>query len=78
MPDPDFARRMTLQFGRNLEAARLRAGLTQHEAAARAGIAADSLGLIERGETDPDLCTVVTLAHVVQCPLATLLPRVGP
>jgi hypothetical protein len=41
MPDPDFARRMTLQLGRNLEAARLRAGLTQHEAAARAGIAAD-------------------------------------
>jgi transcriptional regulator with XRE-family HTH domain len=54
-------------FGRNLTAARVSAGLTQQELAARAGIAATTLAQIEGGCSDPDLRLLGTLAYAVGC-----------
>jgi transcriptional regulator with XRE-family HTH domain len=65
MAHDEFAHRIKILFGQNLRAARLRAGLTRREVAARAGIALASLVQIEAGTTDPDLCLVWTLAEVV-------------
>jgi DNA-binding XRE family transcriptional regulator len=65
MAQEEFAHRIEVLFGRNLRAARLRAGLTRREVAARAGIAVTSLIQIESGTTDPDLCLVWMLAEVV-------------
>ena len=65
MAHDEFAHRIEVLFGHNLRAARLRAGLTRREVAARAGIALASLIQIESGATDPDLRMVALLAEVV-------------
>jgi transcriptional regulator with XRE-family HTH domain len=44
------ARRLAVEVGREIEAARRSAGATQRSVAARAGISASQLGRIERGE----------------------------
>lgn len=72
MPRTEFSHHVVL-FGRNLRSARLRAGLTRRQVAARAGIGLASLIQIEAGTTDPDLCLVWTLAEVVGKPAADLL-----
>ena len=64
MAQEEFAHRI-VRFGQNLRTARLRAGLTRREVAARAGIAVTSLTQIESGTTDPDRCLVWMLAKVV-------------
>ncbi len=65
MANDEFAHRIEVLFGHNLRAARLCAGLTRREVAARAGIALASLIQIESGATDPDLRMVALLAKVV-------------
>jgi DNA-binding XRE family transcriptional regulator len=54
-------------LGRNLKAARLSAGLTQREVAARAGIALSIVARIESGCGDPCLKLLGDLAHAVGC-----------
>ncbi len=54
-------------LGRNLKAARISAGLTQRELAARAGIGLAILAQIESGCSDPDLRLLGTLAKAVGC-----------
>jgi transcriptional regulator with XRE-family HTH domain len=54
-------------LGRNLRAARLSAGLTQQEVAARAGIASTIVAQIENGCSDPGLRLLGTLAKAVGC-----------
>ena len=46
-----------------LREARLRAGLTQAELAARAGVAASAIGRWERGEAGPSLERIVALVR---------------
>ncbi|MCW3477673.1 helix-turn-helix domain-containing protein [Limobrevibacterium gyesilva] len=65
--------RIEAQLGRNLKAARLCAGLTQQEVAARAGIAVAFLAEIEKGVGDPDLRVIGALAKAVGCPAFELL-----
>ena len=60
-------------LGRNLRAARLSAGLTQQEVAARAGIASTIVAQIESGCSDPDLRLLGTLAEAVGCPAYDLV-----
>ena len=52
-------------FGHNLKAARLCAGLSQQDLAARAGVALAFLTQIENGVSDPDLQVIGALAKAV-------------
>ena len=61
------------QLRRNLRAARLCAGLTQQELAARAGVALAFLAQIESGVSDPDLQIIGALAKAVGCAAFELL-----
>ena len=60
-------------FGRNLKAARLCAGLSQQDLAARAGVALIALAEIESGVSDPDLLVIGALAKAVGCAAFELL-----
>jgi transcriptional regulator with XRE-family HTH domain len=64
MAQEEFAHRIEVLFGRNLRAARLRAGLTRREVAARGNRRYFAYS-IASGTTDPDLCLVWLLAEVV-------------
>ncbi len=64
--DPDgIPPQLEARLGRNLKAARLRAGLTQQELATRAGVALAFLAQIESGVSDPDLRRIGALAKAV-------------
>lgn len=64
---------IVVQFGRNLKAARISAGLTQRELAARAGVALSLIIRIESGLCDPDLRLVGSLAKCVGRTVSELL-----
>ena len=64
---------MQILFGENLRLARLKAGLTQQELAAKANIRQAHLSQIESGKLNPMLTTMVTLADAVGKDLRTLL-----
>ena len=60
-------------LGRNLQAARLSAGLTQQELADRAGVDLAILAQIEVGCRDPGLNLLDDLANAVGCAAVELL-----
>jgi transcriptional regulator with XRE-family HTH domain len=60
-------------LGRNLKAARLCAGLSQQELAARAGVTLGLLAEIEAGFSDPELRVIGALAKAVGCAAIELL-----
>jgi transcriptional regulator with XRE-family HTH domain len=62
-------------FGRNLRHARVSAGLSQQELAARVGIALTALTQIESGCSDPSLRLLGTLAKAVGCTAYELVTR---
>lgn len=64
---------MQILFGENLRLARLKAGLTQQELAAKANIRQAHVSQIEGGKLNPMLMTMVTLADAVGKDLHTLL-----
>jgi transcriptional regulator with XRE-family HTH domain len=64
---------MQILFGENLRLARLKAGLTQQELAAKANIRQAHVSQIEGGKLNPMLMTMVTLADAVGKDLRTLL-----
>jgi transcriptional regulator with XRE-family HTH domain len=57
--------RIVSLLGRNLKAARCRAGLSQRELAERTGITLGRLIQIEDGSSDPDLRIIDSLAKAV-------------
>ena len=65
MDPDDIPPRLEARLGRNLKAARLRAGLTQRELAIRAGVALTFLAQIESGVCDADLQRIGALAKAV-------------
>lgn len=64
---------MQILFGENLRLARLKAGLTQQELAAKANIRQAHVSQIEAGKLNPMLMTIVALAEAVGKDLRTLL-----
>jgi transcriptional regulator with XRE-family HTH domain len=64
---------MQILFGENLRLARLKAGMTQQELAAKANIRQAHVSQIEGGKLNPMLMTMVTLADAVGKDLRTLL-----
>lgn len=64
---------MQILFGENLRLARLKAGLTPQELAAKANIRQAHVSQIEGGKLNPMLVTMVTLADAVGKDLRTLL-----
>jgi transcriptional regulator with XRE-family HTH domain len=62
-------------FGANFREARLKAGLTQVDVAAHAGIQQSHVSEIESGQQNLTLSTMVTLARVVGTDVHKLLKR---
>lgn len=62
--------------GRMVRHARLRAGLTQRQLAAKAGIPQESIARIERGRVDPRVGTLDRLLEACEFGLETM-PRLG-
>ena len=68
--EPPWARR---QFGRNLRALRLKAGMTQEELAHAAELHPSEISRVERAQRDPRLTTIMRLAAGLDVPPASLL-----
>ncbi len=73
MSTPDYL----VLFGRNLRAARLQAGLTSDDVAARSGIKMNDVARVEAGVLDVRLSVMALLAEVVGRSLPDLLGDVG-
>ena len=65
------------QLARNVRAARARLGLSQTEVGARARLHRTEVSLLERGERDPRLSTIVRLARALDVAPAALLDGVS-
>ena len=57
-------------LGRKIRIARQRAGLTQEELAARVGRTSESISNIERGQQEPSIKTIQSLARELGVPAA--------
>jgi len=66
-------RPVAARFGNNLRRHRRRAGLTQAELARRAELSRVSIGMLERGEADPRLDTILRVCGGVECSPDVLL-----
>ena len=66
---------ITERFGRRLRELRLARGWTQEVLAARAGRHWTYIGGIERGERNPTITVVASLAEALEVPIAELFPR---
>jgi transcriptional regulator with XRE-family HTH domain len=63
---------MRLATGRRVEAARLRAGLSQRALARRAGLSQPTLHRIEQGDRTPKMPELIALAQALGCALAEI------
>ena len=61
------------QFGRNVRAARTRLGVSQVELGASARLHRTEVSLLERGERDPRLTTILRLARALGVAPAALV-----
>lgn len=66
---------LTDEWGGNARRAREAAGLTQTEAASRAGTSQNNLSRIERGEQLPMYDLQLRLAETYEVPVSDLFPR---
>ena len=64
------------RFAENMRQARLRRGLTQERLAYACKLHRTEISLLERGERDPRLSTVVRLARALDCTPSSLLEDV--
>jgi transcriptional regulator with XRE-family HTH domain len=63
-------------FADNMRASRHRRGITQQELAFACGLHRTEVSLLERGERDPRLSTVVRIARALDCTASSLLEDV--
>ena len=68
---------MAERFGRNLLAARRRAGFSQEELAAFAALHRTEIGLLEHGRRVPRIDTLVKIAACLAVPPGDLLDGIG-
>lgn len=61
------------RFSQNLRALRTEAGLSQERLAARCRLHRTEISLLERGEREPRLSTMVRLSRGLNVPLTSLL-----
>jgi transcriptional regulator with XRE-family HTH domain len=66
-----------IQFGKNLERHRRRAGLSQARLAYLAILDRSEISLLERGLREPRLGTVIKLAGALEAPLSLLFEGTG-
>jgi transcriptional regulator with XRE-family HTH domain len=74
LPRTDRAAR--LRFAGNLRDARLRAGVSQERLGSLARLHRTEVSLLERGERDPRLSTIVRLARALDCTPSSLLEEI--
>lgn len=60
------------QFGRNLCAERNRAGLSQEGLGSLVGLEGSYISLIERGEVNPTLTTIIPILEALKLPFEAL------
>jgi transcriptional regulator with XRE-family HTH domain len=60
-------------FGDNLRELRIDSGLSQHELALKADINKNQVGNIERGEVNPTITTLNSIAKALKIPSKNLL-----
>ena len=72
----DRERSATLRFAANLRAARHRAGLSQERLASVCRLHRTEISLLERGEREPRLATIVLLARGLGCTASSLVEDV--
>jgi DNA-binding XRE family transcriptional regulator len=70
--DPDHNTRART-FGKNLREARRTASLSQEELAERADVDRSAISVYERGRREPNLRTIVKLAHALEISTETLV-----
>ena len=68
MPQPLLTR-----FGRLLRRRREEAGLSQEEVGARTNLSRNYIGMVERGETNPTLLVLQSLATALNATLSSLI-----
>lgn len=71
--EDEVPNKMQVLFGKNLRAARLKAGLRQCDIAERTGLSQQYLSLVESGQQNITLKTMTLLAKVVDHDLSTML-----
>jgi transcriptional regulator with XRE-family HTH domain len=69
-------REVRLGFAGNVRDARVRAGLSQERLAFLARLHRTEISLLERGERDPRLSTIVRLARALGCTPSSLLEEI--
>ena len=70
---PEAAKAPSKVFAENVRAARARRGISQQELAFACRLHRTEISLLERGERDPRLSTVVRIARALDCTPSTLL-----
>ena len=61
------------KLGQNIRSYRLKMGMTQEEVANRAGITANFVGMVERGERNVTFRNLLRISRGLKCPLARIL-----
>jgi transcriptional regulator with XRE-family HTH domain len=71
-PDPHSRQAVTQRFGENLRRAREGRGWSQETLAEHCGIHRTEASLLDRGQREPELGTLVKLADALEVPMAEL------
>jgi DNA-binding XRE family transcriptional regulator len=72
----ETAKAPSKQFAENMRRSRKRHGLSQEDLAHACGLHRTEISLLERGDRDPRLSTVVRLARAMDCSASSLLEGV--
>jgi transcriptional regulator with XRE-family HTH domain len=68
---------LPLHFGNRLRACRKRAEISQEELGEMTALHRTEIGLLERGEREPRLSTIIKLAGALEAPLHELAGGIG-
>jgi transcriptional regulator with XRE-family HTH domain len=66
-----------MHFGNRLRACRIRAEVSQEALGEMTALHRTEIGLLERGEREPRLSTIIKLADTLEAPLHELIGEIG-